>query len=99
MIDWRTILKAPTPPQNTQNPQKESNGRVFEDIADIAYRKSVTPISQGDRITWEGPDLTARHGFVDFLHADGAGVVWAFVTLPHGGWAAVNTKYVERIDS
>lgn len=60
--------------------------------------KVVTPVSPSESITWEGADLMMREGTVDFLHTDVDGTVWAFVTMPSGGWVAVNTKYVERID-
>jgi hypothetical protein len=96
MNDWRTILKAPPPPQNPQNPQNGGTKGVFEDIEDIEYRKSVRPLSPHDLMTWEGADLTGRHGSVEFVHTDAAGLVWAFVTLPDGGWAAVNTKYAKE---
>jgi hypothetical protein len=63
--------------------------------------RRVDPLSSihpGSFITWEGSDLTVRHGIVDFLHTETVGLVWAFVTLADGGWAAVNAKYAKRID-
>jgi hypothetical protein len=35
---------------------------------------------------------------IDFLHIDADGALWAFVTVPKGGWSAVNMKFVEKID-
>ena len=52
----------------------------------------------GALITWEGADLTIRQGIVNFLHTDADGSVWAFVTMLSGGWAAVNSKYMLKID-
>lgn len=102
MNDWRTILKVRTPsPQNTQNTQNAGSRGHFEDFEDIEHKELVRPLLHGDRITWEGADLTARYGLVDFVHTDGAGVVWAFVTLRDGdckGWAAVNSKYAKKVD-
>jgi hypothetical protein len=98
MNDWRTILKAPPPPQNPQNPQNGDAKGVFEDIEDIEYRKSVGPLSPDDLITWEAADLTVHQGIVDFVHTGTDGLLWAFVTMVDGGWAFVNTKYAKRID-
>jgi hypothetical protein len=57
----------------------------------------VPDIRPGACITWEGADLSVRHGRVDFLHTDGIGAAWAFCALLDGHWAAVNTKYVLTI--
>lgn len=38
MIDWRTILQAPSAPQNTQNTQKGSDEGHFEDFGDFEYQ-------------------------------------------------------------
>jgi hypothetical protein len=57
-----------------------------------------TSLYPGSVITWKGADLTVRQGIVDFLHPDADGLVWVFVTMPDGGWAAVNSKYVEKVD-
>jgi hypothetical protein len=53
----------------------------------------VSTIGPGSAISWQGADLTLRKGIVEFLHTDTAGQLWAFVTLPNVGWAAVNLKY------
>ena len=58
----------------------------------------ILDVRRGGRITWHGAEKTYRSGVVDFLHTDADNCVWAFVTMSSGGWAAVNTKYVERID-
>ena len=50
----------------------------------------------GTQITWEGADLTLRHGIVDFLHTEADGSQWAFCTTADG-WAAVNTKFITVI--
>jgi hypothetical protein len=60
--------------------------------------KPIFNLRPGDRTTWQGADTTFRSGVVDFLYTDAVGLVWAFVTLPDGGWAAVNTRYVDRND-
>ena len=56
---------------------------------------SVPGIHPGARITWEGADLTLRHGVVEFLHTDADGSQWAFCTTADG-WAAVNVIFLRR---
>lgn len=53
-------------------------------------------IQPGSRITWEGADLTVRHGVVDFLHTDADGTVWAFVNMADECWAAVKAAAARR---
>jgi hypothetical protein len=60
--------------------------------------RRVDSLSPGSLITWEGADGTIRSGGVDFLHTNADGTVWAFVTTSDGGWAAVDTKYLDRTD-
>ena len=57
----------------------------------------LTPLHPGARITWEGADLTRRHGLVEFLHSDADGTTWAFSTLKTG-WCAVNTRFITEVD-
>lgn len=64
--------------------------------------KTATPsdpvCTPGCLIAWQRADLTVAQAKVDFLHTDAEGTKWAFVTLPEGGWAAVNLKYARRTD-
>jgi hypothetical protein len=48
-------------------------------------------IQAGATITWTKAGVV-QTGVVDFMHIDEVGAVWAFVTLPDGRWAAINTK-------
>lgn len=52
-------------------------------------------IAPSSLITWQGSDLTLRHGVVDFLHTDPDGTTWAFCTVPGGSWSAVNVKFAK----
>ncbi len=58
----------------------------------------AAPVSQtivaGSQITWQRAGQMQR-GLVDFIHVDGTGTRWAFVTLPGGSWAATNGKFVK----
>ena len=53
----------------------------------------ISAIQPGDRITWQRSDGKVHAGVVDFLHTS-PGEVWAFCTVPDGGWSAVNVKYI-----
>lgn len=50
-------------------------------------------VRPGASITWLGTDGKRGPAFVDSIHTADDGSRWAFVTLPDGLWAAVNTKY------
>lgn len=47
-----------------------------------------------DRITWIRAG-SVQHGTVDFVHIDGDGIAWAFVTLGNS-WTTINMKFVIR---
>lgn len=51
-------------------------------------------LAPGARITWTTGKGT-QEGAIDFLHVY-PGEVWAFCTLPDGGWIAVNAKYCNK---
>jgi hypothetical protein len=66
-------------------------------VETVKTEQALTPIptiQPGDRITWQGADLTLRHGVVDGLHTDAKGIVLAFCTCPDGRWAVVDTKCI-----
>ena len=70
-------------------------------LTPIDARSCSTPLAAfalGARITWEGADLTLRHGMVDFLHTDTDGLTWVFVTWPDG-WSAVNMKQIRKVEA
>src|SRR5262245_14233184 len=54
-------------------------------------------IKPGACITWTRADGSIQTGFVDFLHTDPDDIVWAFVTMPNGEWAAVNLRHLQVI--
>jgi hypothetical protein len=64
MNDWKTILKASMPAQNTQNPQNPAPEGNFGDFGDIADRPSTLPQvlepahPQARPVWWERKDLT-----------------------------------------
>lgn len=54
------------------------------------------PVAPGDRITWQiGAGGKVKEGVVDFVHTY-LSEMWAFCTLPDGGWTAVNVKYIRK---
>ena len=64
----------------------------------LRQQKALSPMScvhSAARVTWEGADLTLRHGVVEFLHTDADGSQWAFCTTADG-WAAVNVIFLRR---
>ena len=46
-------------------------------------------------IKWQRVDGSTHSGVVDFIHTDGDGTRWAFVTIGET-WAVVNMKFVTR---
>ena len=56
---------------------------------------SAPAIQPGSFVTWRRGDGSQPEGFVDAMHVDDAGTRWAFVALPGGMWAAVNTKFLK----
>jgi hypothetical protein len=59
-------------------------------------RSPVSAVQPGNRLTWQGSDGKTHDGLVDFLH-NYPGEVWAFCSLPDGGWTAVNVKYIRKV--
>lgn len=64
----------------------------------MAALQSVDPVTlhSGNQITWQDHAGMEQSGVIDFLHSSHPGEMWAFCTLPDGGWCAVNTKYANR---
>lgn len=60
-------------------------------------RLVLVPIQSGHWITWTRADGTTPLGLVDFVHVDIDGITWIFVTIGET-WAAVNLKFVKRVD-
>jgi hypothetical protein len=58
----------------------------------------LIPLHLGTRITWQGADLTHRHGIVEFLHRDTDGTEWAFCLLPDGRGTALNVKQIQNVE-
>lgn len=50
-------------------------------------------IRPGSLVTWRRADGTRPEGFVDLLHVDTAGKVWAFVSY-RNTWAVVSVKFL-----
>lgn len=74
----------------------EQNGPGLTKGLGSAGSVSIRP---GAVMTWEGPDGKRRGpAVVDFVHTDQDGSCWLFVTLLDGGWAAVNSRYAQKID-
>ena len=53
----------------------------------------------GDLVAWRSGDGSQMEGFVDWIHTDSDGQVWAFVSLPGKSWSAVNVKFLKEVNS
>jgi hypothetical protein len=83
----------------TEIPDHAANQLLKKAPDKVRLVKEAPPTRNGPRISWQRADGTQHTATIDLLHIDADGALWAFVTMQDGGWAAVNAKYLERIES